>query len=70
MGQPMNFMGFEYDIREVHMRVWVPDYLYKIFPLLAGMVGVFGCLVGTAATLSLGGVLILYSGSVYCMRWS
>ena len=70
MAQSMISMDFEFDIREVRMRVWVPDYLYKIFPLLAGMVGVLGCVVGTAATLSLGGVLILYSGSVYCMRWS
>lgn len=50
------------------MRVWVPDLVYRTFPLFAGFMGLFGCLAGTAATLSLGGVLILYSGSVYCMR--
>jgi len=50
------------------MRVWVPDLVYRTFPFFAGLMGLFGCLAGTAATLSLGGVLILYSGSVYCMR--
>lgn len=50
------------------MRVWVPDIVYRIFPLFAGMVGFLGCLAGTAATLSLGSLLIAYSGGVYCMR--
>ena len=52
------------------MRVWVPDYMYKYFPMLAGLIGAFGCLAGTPATLGLGGVLVLYSGSVYWMRWT
>jgi hypothetical protein len=50
------------------MRVWLPDYVYRTFPLLAGMAGLLGCLAGTAATLSLGSVLILYCSGVYCMR--
>jgi hypothetical protein len=59
-----------FNSREKLMRVWVPDYMYKYFPMLAGLIGALGCLAGTPATLGLGGVLVLYSGSVYWMRWA
>ena len=50
------------------MRVWLPDYLYKSFPLLVGAIGALGCLAGTSASLALGGLLVVYSAGVYCMR--
>ena len=50
------------------MRVWLPDYIYKSFPLFVGSVGVAGCLAGSPESLALGGVLMLYSGCVYWMR--
>lgn len=52
------------------MQVWLPEIVYRTFPLFTAMVGLLGCMVGTAATLLLGSVLILYSGGVYCMRLS
>jgi hypothetical protein len=52
------------------MRVWLPDFLYKTFPLFAGIAGLLGCLAGTAAALGLGSILILYCGGVYCLRMS
>ena len=54
--------------REVFMRVWLPENVYRTFPLVVGAVGFFGCMAGSAASVSLGGMLILYSGGVYCMR--
>lgn len=54
---------------DVHMRVWLPDCVtYRSFPLVVGTVGLAGCLAGSPASLALGGVLILYSGGVYCLR--
>lgn len=50
------------------MRVWLPDYVYKSFPLFVGSAGLAGCLVGSPASFALGGVLVLYSGGVYYMR--
>jgi len=50
------------------MRVWLPDCVYKSFPLFVGSVGLAGCLAGNPASLALGGVLMLYSGGVYCLR--
>lgn len=50
------------------MRVWLPRCIYKVFPLFAGTAGLAGCLVGSQASLALGGVLMLYSGGVYCLR--
>ncbi|UTF48991.1 hypothetical protein NLA06_10420 [Desulfomicrobium sp. ZS1] len=50
------------------MRVWLPDCVYKSFPLFVGTVGLGGCLVGSSASLALGGVLMLYSGGVYYLR--
>lgn len=50
------------------MRVWLPDCIYKSFPLFVGSVGAAGCLAGSPASLALGGVLMLYSGGVYWMR--
>jgi len=50
------------------MRVWLPDCVYRSFPLVVGTVGLAGCLAGSPASLALGGVLILYSGGVYCLR--
>ena len=53
---------------EVHMRLWLPNSVYKIFPLLVATIGILGCLLGSAAGLALGGVLLAYSGGVCCMR--
>lgn len=50
------------------MRLWIPDFVYRAFPAFAGIMGILGCMLGTAATLVLGSALIFYSGSVYCMR--
>lgn len=50
------------------MRVWLPDRIYRSFPLFVGTVGVAGCLAGSPASLALGGVLMLYSGGVYWLR--
>jgi hypothetical protein len=50
------------------MRVWLPDCVYRSFPLFVGTIGLTGCLAGSAASLALGGVLMLYSGGVYYMR--
>lgn len=50
------------------MRVCLPEKVYRTFPLVVGAVGFFGCMAGSAASVSLGGMLILYSGGVYCMR--
>lgn len=51
------------------MRLWMPEWMYRSFPFAAGAAGVLGCLVQTPATIGLGGVLLLYSGSVIIMRW-
>jgi hypothetical protein len=50
------------------MRVWLPDYVYRAFPAVVGVAGLLGCAAGNPASFSLGGLLILYSGGVYCMR--
>ena len=50
------------------MRVWLPEKVYKSFPMVVGAVGFLGCIAGSTASISLGGMLILYSGGVYCMR--
>jgi hypothetical protein len=50
------------------MRVWLPDYVYRAFPVVVGVAGLLGCVAGNPASLSLGGLLLLYSGGVYCMR--
>jgi hypothetical protein len=50
------------------MRVWLPDSVYKAFPAVVGVAGLLGCAAGNPASLSLGGLLLLYSGGVYCMR--
>ncbi len=54
--------------REVRMRVWLLEKVYKSFPMVVGAVGFLGCIAGSTASISLGGMLILYSGGVYCMR--
>lgn len=54
--------------KEVRMRVWLPEKVYKSFPMVVGAVGFLGCIAGSTASISLGGVLLLYSGGVYCMR--
>lgn len=51
------------------MRVWLPCCIYKSFPLVVGSIGLMGCLVGNAASLTLGGLLIAYSAGVCCMRF-
>ena len=53
---------------EVPMRLWLPESVYKAFPLLVASVGALGCMLGSAAGYALGGVLLVYSGGVYCMR--
>lgn len=53
---------------EVHMRLWLPNSVYKVFPLMVATIGILGCMLGSAAGLALGGVLLVYSGGVYCMR--
>ena len=50
------------------MRVGLPHCVYKSCPLFVGTVGLAGCMVGSPASLALGGVLMLYSGGVYCLR--
>jgi hypothetical protein len=50
------------------MRVWLPLFVYKTFPLVVGTVGLAGCLTGSAASVALGGVLVLYSGGVCYLR--
>lgn len=50
------------------MRVWLPNSVYKFFPLLVAAIGIMGCMLGNTAGLGLGGVLLVYSGGVYCMR--
>jgi len=50
------------------MRVWLPDCVYRTFPLFAGTVGLAGCFAGSSAGLALGGVLMLYSGGVCYLR--
>lgn len=52
----------------VPIHIWLPDCVYRSFPLVVGTVGLAGCLAGSPASLALGGVLILYSGGVYCLR--
>ncbi|GAB6113530.1 hypothetical protein [Desulfomicrobium salsuginis] len=56
------------EISEVFMRVWLPDFIYKPFPLIVATIGLLGCFAGTAPSMGLGGSLILYSGGVLCMR--
>ena len=53
---------------EVPMRLWLPESVYKVFPLLVASIGALGCMLGSAAGYALGGVLLVYSGGVYCMR--
>lgn len=50
------------------MRVWLPDHLYKAFPLLVGTIGLLGCFSGDTAGLALGGLLMLYSAGVGYLR--
>jgi len=50
------------------MRLWLPNSVYKVFPLLVATVGILGCMLDSAAGLALGGVLLAYSCGVYCMR--
>jgi hypothetical protein len=50
------------------MRVWLPHFVYKTFPLFVGTVGLAGCMTGSAASVALGGVLVLYSGGVCYLR--
>ena len=50
------------------MRLWLPESVYKVFPLLVASIGALGCMLGSAAGYALGGVLLVYSGGVYCMR--
>lgn len=50
------------------MRVWLPDWIYRTFPLVVGTSGLAGCLAGSPESLALGGVLMLYSGGVFYMR--
>jgi hypothetical protein len=50
------------------MRVWLPDHLYKAFPLLVGTIGLLGCFAGNDAGLALGGSLVLYSVGVGYLR--
>lgn len=55
------------------MRIWLPGIAYKTLPLLTGVAGGAGCLAGSLNTgsiscLSLGFVLIIYSGTILLMR--
>jgi hypothetical protein len=50
------------------MRVWLPDCIYRSFPLFVGTAGLAGCFAGSPASLALGGVLMLYSGGVFYLR--
>jgi|GEM_PF-6000389 len=50
------------------MRVWLPDFIYKPFPLIVATIGLLGCCAGTASSVGLGGSLLLYSSGVLCMR--
>jgi len=50
------------------MKIWLPDRVYKSFPMVVSSIGVLGCFAGSAASLSLGGVLLLYGTGVMCLR--
>jgi hypothetical protein len=50
------------------MKIWIPDRMYKMFPMCVGVIGCVGCSLGSPATVGLGGVLLLYSGGVFLMR--
>ena len=50
------------------MRCWLPDCVYRLFPYVAVLAGLAGCLGCTPACLALGGALVLYGCSVMCMR--
>ncbi len=50
------------------MRVWLPDCIYKPFPLIVATIGLLGCCAGTLPSMGLGGSLILYGSGVLCMR--
>ena len=54
--------------KEVRMKIWLPDRVYKSFPMVVSSIGVLGCFAGSAASLSLGGVLLLYGTGVMCLR--